>query len=540
MLLLQQQRPSRAKHLTRYQASHRSVQSDNTVFIEDPSVDAIIRYRWIQNESGRKLLGPLLLPKKKEKNLWSAVCANRRYETVVTVIKDMSFRYLAPLMPTTKLSHAIFRSFCSQNKTRSPKSNKQATMAPSSSSEHPDVSTSLAGIPLSSCIYNASGPRSGTAAALQKIAQSKAGAVLSKSATVDSQTGNPLPRTWHAPDGLASLNSEGLPNNGIAYYISASTIAEAMGECSDNNKKPYMVSLSGKTLADNLQMLQRIATSPTRSKISAIELNLACPNVIGKPIIGFDFEQMDEILTAVAQVYNDNNNDNNNHQLPPLGVKLPPYLDFQHFALAADILNKHKDLVRYIASINTIGNSLAIDVYSEAPYISSNSGFAGLSGPAVKYTALANVRKFRSLLDASIDVVGVGGVQSGQDVFELILAGATAVQVATCHWIEGPKCFDRICQELQEIMVEKKYTKIEDFKGKLKEWSKEGANLSRLRKKEADTTLKEAQPTATTTSVTASTAAELTFYKTLCGVLVILVAVLCADWRSSIKLLPTE
>ena len=161
----------------------------------------------------------------------------------------------------------------------------------------------------------------------------------------------------------------------------------------------------------------------------------------------------------------------------------PPYLDGPHFEKAAEVLNKYKGMVNYVASINTIGNAFAVDIAAEMPVISSKGGFAGLSGKAVKYTALANVRKMRELLDESIDVVGVGGIESGEDAFEMILCGASAVQVGTCHWTEGPKCFDRICEELKSIMKNKGYSSVEDFKGKLKPWSKEGAAIARAAKK---------------------------------------------------------
>lgn len=158
-------------------------------------------------------------------------------------------------------------------------------------------------------------------------------------------------------------------------------------------------------------------------------------------------------------------------------------MDGPHFEKAASVLNKYKGMVNYVASINTIGNAFAVDVAAEMPVISSKGGFAGLSGKAVKFTALANVRKMRELLDPSIDVVGVGGVESGEDAFEMILCGAAAVQVGTCHWTEGPKCFDRICDELKVIMAEKGYNSVDDFKGKLKPWSKEGAAIARAAKK---------------------------------------------------------
>ena len=282
----------------------------------------------------------------------------------------------------------------------------------------PCLATTVASIALSTCVYNASGPRTGSSNALAKIAKSKAGAVLAKSATVDSQKGNPLPRTWNHDvpgdiDGLesmASLNSEGLPNSGIEYYISPNTIEESVGN--SNNSKPYFVSISGKTLDDNLAMLKKIyevsAMSGGKSKIDGVELNLACPNVIGKPIIAYDFDQMEGVLNQVSALpmFSGPNK-------MPLGIKMPPYFDGPHFERAAAILNKYSAIVDYVASINTIGNALAIDVAAEMPVIKSKGGFAGLSGKAVKYTALANVKKMRDLLVDSIDVVGAGGVFTG-------------------------------------------------------------------------------------------------------------------------------
>lgn len=326
-----------------------------------------------------------------------------------------------------------------------------------------------------------------------------------------------LPRTWHdTVTNGASMNSEGLPNAGIDYYLDPTTIAEAMGE----SNKPYMVSISGKTLENNIEMLKRILANAEH--ISAVELNLACPNVIGKPIIAYDFDQMKSVLDKVSR-------------LPgigkiPLGIKLPPYFDGPHFEQAAKILNQYKAVVRYVCSINTIGNALAIDPVSEAPVIASKGGFAGLSGRAVKYTALANVRQMRELLDASIDVVGAGGVESGTDAFELILCGARAVQVGTCHWKEGPQCFDRICGELRELMESKGYQSVDDFYNKLKPWSKEGAALSRAAKQ-----MSESEKIAGGDAVKKAPESD-DMYLMLSGILCLLLAVLLADKLGAIEL----
>lgn len=96
------------------------------------------------------------------------------------------------------------------------------------------------------------------------------------------------------------------------------------------------------------------------------------------------------------------------------------------------------------------------------------SRVAGFTKPI----ALANVYQLRQRLDASIDIVGVGGVKTGEDAFQLILCGADAVQTATTHWLEGPECFDRIAAELSMIMHSKGYSSIADFKGKLKPYDK--------------------------------------------------------------------
>ncbi|KAG7353383.1 dihydroorotate dehydrogenase 1A [Nitzschia inconspicua] len=338
-----------------------------------------------------------------------------------------------------------------------------------------DLSSSVGGIPLVSCVYNASGPRTGSSAALSKIAASSAGAILTKSATLEAQNGNPQPRTWHAEDNKASMNSEGLPNSGIDYYIDSTTIQETLEACPNGTKKPYLVSISGKTLQDNLEMLDRIAKKISEGEpIAGVELNLACPNVIGKPIIAYDFDQMKDILSTIS---------NKKHKFI-LGLKLPPYLDSKHLQQAAAIINDYSTLVSYVVCINTIGNALSVDEVSEAPFISSNNGLAGLSGPAVKYTALANVRQMRQQLKSEIDVVGVGGIETGTDAFLFLLCGASAVQVGTCHWKEGPQCFDRICTELQQLLNEKGYTSVQDCIGKLKSWSKEGAALTRAAKKQ--------------------------------------------------------
>ena len=234
--------------------------------------------------------------------------------------------------------------------------------------------------------------------------------------------------------------------------------------------KPYVLSLSGLSLKDNLEMLNRALKV---SGISAIELNLACPNIPGKPVIAYDFEQMEEVLRSMSS------HPDIKGGKKILGVKLAPYFDRPHVERAVSIIIQFP--VRFIVSINTIGNALFVDAETECASIAPKGGFGGLGGGYVKHTALANVRMLTSILAekgrSDVDVVGVGGIATGNDAFEMILCGAKAVQIGTCHWNEGATCFGRIASELESIMERKGYKSIEDFRGKLKPYEKHTSRI---------------------------------------------------------------
>lgn len=332
------------------------------------------------------------------------------------------------------------------------------------------IRTNISGVIFESCIYNASGPRCGTMEALEKIGEKEfSGGITSKSCTMVSQLGNPLPRSINHIDLgngiIGSMNSEGLPNKGIDYYISD----ELLNRISKYGK-PYVVSISGLCLDDNIKMLESVLSKPD---VSMIEINLACPNIPGKPMIAYDFEQMEHVLSKLCSIKTFENK--------PVGVKLAPYFDMPHYQKVVNILSKFP--IKFITTINSIGNALFIDADKECACIAPRGyGYAGLGGGYVKQIALANVKILSDLLVESgrgdIDIIGVGGVFTGEDAFEFILCGAKAVQVGTCHWSEGPECFNRIAKELVSIMKKKGYSSIEDFRGKIKPYQK-GAKFNR-------------------------------------------------------------
>ena len=307
----------------------------------------------------------------------------------------------------------------------------------------PDISTKIAGVKFETCIFNTSGPADVTLEELEVIAKSKSSAITMKSCTLEPRIGNPEPR--YADLEYGSINSMGLPNLGYKAYIKFAAILKK------KFKKPVIASLSGMTLEDNVVMFKAF----NNSAVDIIEFNPGSPNTIGKPIVGYDFEEMDRLLDAVSKVCK-----------KPFGIKLPPYFDIVHFEQIAKVIKKYP--VKFVTCINSIGNGLVINPYTEKPLIKPKGGLGGIGGKYVKYATLANVRKFYELFDDKIQVIGVGGVYSGIDAFELILAGASAVQIGTAYLQKGSSIFEKVQNELSDFMALKGYKKISDFRGKLK------------------------------------------------------------------------
>jgi len=305
-----------------------------------------------------------------------------------------------------------------------------------------DISADISGVHFDSCIMNASGPLDATLEELTDIATSGAGGIVMKSCTVEIREGNPEPRYIDIEWG--SINSMGLPNLGYKYYNDIAPKLKSYG-------KPLIASIAGA----NTKEYKKIVEAFNSSNVDILEINLSCPNVVGRPQIGYDFEMSEEIMGVVGDISE-----------KPWGVKLPPYFDFVHFEEMASILNSSK--ISFIVSINSIGNALFIDWETEKVLIKPKGGFGGLGGKYIKPTALANVRKFHELLNKKIKIVGVGGIYSGIDAFEFILSGATLLQLGTSFAQEGPQIFERVSRELKAIMEKKGYKSLEDFRGKLK------------------------------------------------------------------------
>ena len=305
------------------------------------------------------------------------------------------------------------------------------------------LSMTIAGVTFPSCFMNASGALCVTRDELLALGRSRAGAIVTKSMTVEPRTGNPEPRYYGFSGG--SINSMGLPNLGYLAY------AELIPELKQFGK-PVIASIAGLCEDDFLTMARVI----NQAKPDLIEVNLSCPNIPGKPQIAYDPVDSERLLKRVRPLIT-----------VPMGVKLPPYFDPAHHAVMAEVIGRCG--VDYLNLINSVGNGLVIDPKRETPVIKPKGGFGGLGGSLIKPVALANVRAFWKLLSGRIPIIGTGGVVQGLDAFEHILCGASAVQVGTVLVEEGLGVFERLERELEAELAARGGRRVEDYRGRLKE-----------------------------------------------------------------------
>ncbi|WP_045602967.1 dihydroorotate oxidase, partial [Lacticaseibacillus paracasei] len=239
-----------------------------------------------------------------------------------------------------------------------------------------DLQTSIGDFQFDNVFMNASGVRCYTEEDLDALAQSDAGTFVTKSATQAKRLGNPSPR--YARLELGSINSMGLPNEGLDYYLNYALKFQ--------EKHPgqwIFLSVAGLTMEENLAMAHTIEDSDFNG---LVEFNLSCPNVPGKPQTGYDFDRTKEVLTNLFTFFT-----------KPAGVKLPPYFDLAQFDQMAAILNQFP--LQFVNSINSLGNGLMIDPETDTALIKPKGGFGGIGGAYAKPIALANVRAFSQRLD---------------------------------------------------------------------------------------------------------------------------------------------
>ena len=313
--------------------------------------------------------------------------------------------------------------------------------------DEPSQDCTIAGVSLQGCIMNASGVMCTTAAELQKLRDcNDCSAVVTKSCTNLEREGNPQPRYYCSnpdnPEKTSSINSMGLPNLGVNFY---------MEQCTTYGRtKPHIISICGLSTAETATIARKVASE---AEIQICEINFSCPNV-GTGQLGYNFDLAEEHARQISEILGEKK----------WGIKLPPYFDDAHFVAISEIVQTYHP--GFVTCINSIGNGLMVDVDAETTRIKPRNGMGGLGGEIVLPTALANVWALHNLIPG-IDIVGCGGIMTGKHVFKHILCGASAVQIGTILYQTDIDCFTRLKQELNISMRTKGYTKLEDFRGNL-------------------------------------------------------------------------
>jgi dihydroorotate dehydrogenase (NAD+) catalytic subunit len=307
----------------------------------------------------------------------------------------------------------------------------------SSPSQRPDgapSAVSFCGLRLAHPIVNASG----TFDALAALAvfgedlrtEFPFAAFVSKTITLAPRAGNPPPRLWEAPAGL--INSIGLPNRGLEGYLEHDlpALAALLAAHGARPAVPLITNVMGSTAAEIATLL---AACEERPEIAAVELNVSCPNVRTGLDIGADPAQLQAVLEQTR-----------GHLRKPLIVKLTPNTaDVAACAHAAQ-----QGGADAISLINTLrARAPAPRGPAGAPRAWLGGGTGGLSGPAIRLVALAQVAAAAARV--SIPVIGMGGVQSARHARALLDAGASLVAVGT-ESFRDPTAASRIARELAE------------------------------------------------------------------------------------------
>lgn len=305
-----------------------------------------------------------------------------------------------------------------------------------------NLKTTVAKLNFVNPICNASGVLCRSVDELVSTYLSNTGAVITKSCTLNERDGNKGLSYWE--NDKISINSKGLPNYGYKYYCDILSQLPM-------DYKPCFLSIANISNCETKKILQNISDM---EYIKYPEINVSCPNIVGKEQMAYNLEELDNFLKyTVTPNYN-----------KPYGLKMPPFFDPVHINNVTDVIKQYKN-IKYLTCINSVGNALDVDINKMGGVIEPKSGLGGLGGDAILQIALSNVYQFKNRLP-DLDIIGCGGVKTGEDVFKHILVGASMVQIGTTLNRESYSCISRIISELRDVMKQHNYNSIDDFKGK--------------------------------------------------------------------------
>jgi dihydroorotate dehydrogenase (NAD+) catalytic subunit len=268
---------------------------------------------------------------------------------------------------------------------------------------------------------------------------SRLGAIMIKATTVEPRFGNPTPRVAETSAGM--LNAIGLQNPGLEK------VQKEELPWLEQFDVPIIANVAGSIEEDYVEVAEQISKSPN---VHALELNISCPNVkTGGIAFGTNPEVAKELTKKVKEVSS-----------VPVYVKLSPNV--------TNIVEMAKAVEAGGADGLTMINTLVgmrIDLKSAKPILANQTG--GLSGPAIKPVAIRMI--YEVSRQVSLPIIGMGGVQTAEDVIEFFYAGASAVAVGTANFVDPFVC-PKIIEELPLLLEKLGYSHISECTGR--SWGK--------------------------------------------------------------------
>ncbi len=298
------------------------------------------------------------------------------------------------------------------------------------------LAVSICGIPLANPVIAASGTF-GYGLEFQDLVNLRAlGGIVVKGLSKDPIEGNPAPRLWEAEQGM--INSVGLQNIGVRAFVREKLPAlRSVGT-------PVFANVFGYAAEDYVEVVRVLEDA---EGLAGYELNVSCPNTKhGGIFFSNDADALSGLVASVKVIAR-----------RPVIVKLSPNVArIEPLALAAE-----QSGADAVSLVNTF-ISLAVDARTRKPRI--GAGFGGLSGPAIKPIALRMV--YQAAKAVRIPVIGMGGIASGEDAAEFLIAGATAVEVGTATFWD-PAAPRRIAQELAAFLARQRISDVRSLTGTL-------------------------------------------------------------------------
>lgn len=295
----------------------------------------------------------------------------------------------------------------------------------------------LCGIPLRNPVLAASGTFGYGVEFAAQVDLNQLGGIVVKGLSREPVTGNPPPRLWEAVAGM--INSVGLQNIGVRAFVRDKLPALR------RYRTAVFANVFGYEVEDYVEVVSVLEDA---EGLAGYELNVSCPNTRrGGIYFSSDPGLLAEVVEAVRRIAK-----------RPVIVKLSPNVArIQPFARAAEQAGADA-----ISLVNTFV-ALAVDPRTRRARI--GAGFGGLSGPAIKPIALGMV--YEAAQAARIPVIGLGGISTGEDAAEFLVAGATAVQVGTATFWD-PAAPARIISELDRFLEEQKIGNVREIIGTLR------------------------------------------------------------------------